>query len=402
MNCPEDVKTCSAICWNGKIEDGEDCENCKKDVRMCISSTCGDGKIDKEAWEECDNGDKNGKDGKCTKMCTKYDANQPNCWNGKIDAWENCDTCPVDLRGKCVIWWEWTWDNKLCWNGKIDVWENCDPADLTEKNRWKYGCSNSCKPLVSDNVLCNPNYDWEFLLNLSGSDILCLKWKLSKFSFNPNNLRWTRFCVNGNVSLWCLAYKTVCGDWIIGKWEDCQTCPEDLKDVCITGWEKQCWDGEIDKWEDCKTCPEDIGTPCIDDGKKKCWNKIIDEWEDCKTCPEDIGTPCIDDGKKKCWNKIIDEWEDCKTCPEDLKEKCIEPATLNEPEVIWPVVPKVTIVDLWHVENDNCNSCPCEYVDFFSDFMKWDNVRAKLWDKKLSVFYRYSNSVPVERFIGIK
>ena len=52
---------------------------------MCLTNTCGDGKIDRGAGEECDNGSENGKDGKCTKMCTKYDKNKPDCGNGEID-----------------------------------------------------------------------------------------------------------------------------------------------------------------------------------------------------------------------------------------------------------------------------------------------------------------------------
>ena len=128
---------------------------------MCISSTCGDGKIDKEAWEECDNGDKNGKDNKCTKMCTKYNANQPNCWNGKIDAWENCDTCPIDLWEKCVIWWEWTWDNKLCWNHKIDAWENCKncPEDVWECSAYCWNgeveAAEDCRNCPEDVKTCS-------------------------------------------------------------------------------------------------------------------------------------------------------------------------------------------------------------------------------------------------------
>jgi hypothetical protein len=31
---------------------------------------------------------------------------------------------------------------------------------------------------------------------------------------------------------------------------------------------------------------------------------------------------------------------------------------------------------------------------------KWDVVRAKLWDKKLWAFYRYSNSVAIDGFLN--
>ena len=101
-NCEKDVWKCSGICGDGKIEKWEDCNNCSKDVKMCLANTCGDGKIDRESWEECDNGDKNGSDGKCTKMCTKYDSSKPKCGNGEIDGWEKCETCAIDLWEKCV------------------------------------------------------------------------------------------------------------------------------------------------------------------------------------------------------------------------------------------------------------------------------------------------------------
>ena len=358
-NCPEDLKACSAECGNGKIEEWEDCESCPEDVKMCKSSTCGDGKVDKEAWEECDNGKNNGKDKKCTLMCTKYNGNKPNCGNGEIDSWEDCETCAVDLWEKCVIGWEWT-GGKLCGNGKIDAWENCDPNDLTKKNRWKYGCSNSCKSLENDNVLCNPDYDWEFLLNLSSSSNLCLKWNLYKFSYNSSNHRWTWFCVSGNLSLECSASKTVCGDWIVGKWEDCQKCPGDIKD------------------------------PCIDNGKIECWNKIIEIWEDCEKCPGDIKDPCVVIVDWFCGDWMIQSRENCRNCSKD----------------VWNCEPDIPVIvpynSWWYIENDNCNICPCEYVDFLSDFVQWDTVRAKLWDKKLSIFYRYSNPVAVDRFIDIR
>ena len=53
-NCEKDVGKCSAVCGDGKIQEAEDCKNCGADVKMCRSNTCGDGKVDKEAGEECD------------------------------------------------------------------------------------------------------------------------------------------------------------------------------------------------------------------------------------------------------------------------------------------------------------------------------------------------------------
>ena len=52
-------------------------------------------------------------------MCTIYDANKPDCGNGKIDKWEDCNTCSVDLWEKCVANWDKE-EKKTCGNGKID------------------------------------------------------------------------------------------------------------------------------------------------------------------------------------------------------------------------------------------------------------------------------------------
>jgi hypothetical protein len=32
---------------------------------------------------------------------------------------------------------------------------------------------------------------------------------------------------------------------------------------------------------------------------------------------------------------------------------------------------------------------------------RWDTIRAKLWDKPLFVFYRYSNVISIENFLNL-
>ena len=68
QNCSQDVWECTAFCGNGKIEKWEDCYNCPKDVKLCKSQTCWNGKIDTDAWEECDNGKNNWKDWKISRL----------------------------------------------------------------------------------------------------------------------------------------------------------------------------------------------------------------------------------------------------------------------------------------------------------------------------------------------
>ena len=309
-NCERDVWKCSAWCGNGKIEEWEDCKNCSKDVKMCKSSTCGDGKVDKEAWEECDNWKNNGKDKKCTKSCTKYQSDKPNCGNGEIDEWEDCKTCPVDLWEKCVDWW----NQKNCGNWVKDEWEECDMNDKTQKNWWVNGCSNSCQKIGENSWICNSDYDWKVLVNLTTSSNLCLKWVAKKFVFDVENVGWSWICIDETSQNFvkCIAQKSICWDFVVWDDEYCFNCPEDLKDICV------------------------------DNG---------------------------DDGV------IPDDETDDTEEPEDRE---------------------------WNITNEDCNSCPCEYADFSTDLAKWDTVRAKLWDKKLSAFYKNSNSLSLESFLGSK
>ena len=363
-NCEKDVWKCSAYCGNEKIEKWEDCNNCSKDVKLCRSIVYGNWVVDERAWEECDSGkDKDWNDVECTKMWTIYDENKPNCGNGEIDKWEDCDMCPVDLWEKCVAGWEKAWN--LCWDWVLNWGEQCDFRDDTKANWWTQWCSNSCQKVDKDSWECNTMYDWMNLTRLINSSDLCDRWVLRNFSFNANKLQWTRLCVNDNTNLFvkCFAKKSGCGDWVIWNDEKCYNCSLDLRDICVTDW-----DYSEDENCKCGECPEKLKSICIDD------------WED-------------------------DDEENCKCgeCPEKLKERCIKPDDVDIPDIIQsPDEPQISEDDWWYVENDNCSACPCEYVDFSTELTKWDTVRAKLWDKSLSVFYRYSNSTALETFIDVE
>ena len=338
-NCEEDVWKCNATCGNGKIEIAEDCNNCKKDVKLCRNVTCGNWEIDKEAWEECDNWSENGKDNKCTIMCTKYDPNKPKCWNGVIDndAWEDCKTCPVDLWEKCVAEWEKV---IICGNNEIEETEDCRNC---EEDVWKCNatCGNGKIEIAED---CN------------------------------NCKKDVKLCRN-----------VTCGNWEIDKeaWEECDNWSENGKDnkctIMCTKYDPnkpKCWNGVIDNdaWEDCKTCPVDL------------WEKCVAEWEKVIICG----------------NNEIDEWEDCNTCPKDVKDWCVIPYNPEiEEELIPEEVPEIEDIKR-NIKNENCNTCPCEYADFSTDLTRWDIIRAKLWDKNFPVFYRYSNSVSVESLLDFK
>ena len=252
----------------------------------------------------------------------------------------------------------------MCWNGKKEEWESCDPKDIKKTNWWNGRCSELCEILSEDSTLCNPLYNWMFLESLLNSSDLCILWTLKEFSFNISKLRWGWMCVNSDetLSVNCFANKSICWDWYVGENEKCDNCQVDLWDICMTNWDKT-----LDN-PDCK----------------------------CDECPEKLKDICMTN-----WDKTLDN-PDCKCdeCPEKLKDICMTnwDKTPDNPDI--PNFPEESD-DEWNVTNDNCNICPCEYADFSVDLIKWDLVRAKLWDKSLLEIYRYSNSVALENFLEL-
>ena len=477
-NCEEDIKKCIPTCGNGKYDKWETCTNCPQDLGECPNS-CGNGEV--ELPEECDNWEKNWKDGiclesckalkqycgngkkewkevcdngknngiytwenSCTVSCTRFNPNNPECWNGKQDVWEDCWTCPEDLKRACM-WvcgdgvlnmneecdnWEKNWKDgactfeckipedskKYCGNKIVEreLWEECD---LWVRNGFSIECSSTCKKIPSNIECWNGILEtWEecdYGKDLNGNEwINCgtnckekTKCENGKYDDGEN-------CENCPQDLWkdCKP-EPVCGDSYPDIEENCLDCPED---VWICNW--FCGNGKVDTWEQCdpndesKTNWWDYGcsTGCKINlvGDAECnnqynWQTLLELKSDFNLCNKweissfsfenNVWTRlCLNDvvsvkcaaQKTDCWNWVMNEGEDCENCPDDCEN----------PEVIE---------DWWKIENDDCNSCPCEYVDFSSDLTRWDTVRAKLWDKKLSVFYRYSNSVSLENFLKI-
>jgi len=300
---------------------------------------------------------------------------------------------------------------------------------LTRTNRWSGWCSELCSVLSGNSSFCNPVYNWMIFENIINSSNLCLTWSLVNFSFNVVKLRWSWMCVSSgsNVSQNCFANKSICWDGYIGRNEKCENCSKDLKDDCIDDWNDS---------SDCKCeeCPENLKADCVqpvnpgwDDNpdckceecpenlKADCVQPVSPGWDDnpdcgCDECPEKLGADCI---------KLVNPgWDDnpdcgCDECPEKLGADCIKlvnpgwddnPNGPNNPKgddnPNGPDNPDED--DVWEIENADCNSCPCEYVDFSTDLARWDSLRAKLWDKVLSEVYRYSNSVSLESFLDLR
>ena len=321
------------VCGDWEININEECDNWERNWRdgECTfeckipedsKKYCGNKIVEGELWEECDLWVRNGFSPECSSTCKKIPSNIE-CWNRILEAWEECDYGKdlngrewINCDGKCK-------EKEKCWNLRRDEWENCEncPEDL-----W-----DSCNP--EDVWICN--------------------W----------------FCGNGKVD----------------TWEQCDPNDESKKNWWDYGCSTGCKINLVDdaecndqyNWQTLLELKSDFNL--CNRWRVSSFSLNNNMWT--RLCMNDVASVKCSAQKTNCWNWVLDEWETCENCPIDCPEPIID--------------------DEWKIENDDCNSCPCEYVDFSSDLTRWDTVRAKLWDKKLSVFYRYSNNVDVENFLKI-
>jgi cysteine-rich repeat protein len=132
----------TAICGNGEIEDGEDCDSTEGCSTSCLkegsSTTCGDNVLDDS--EECDDGNTDNGDG-CSSVCLNEGAASPNsiCGNGRVEhsvvyGGEDCDESE-GCSSQCLNTGSEAAGTATCGNGEIEDGEDCDGTT---------GCSASC------------------------------------------------------------------------------------------------------------------------------------------------------------------------------------------------------------------------------------------------------------------
>ncbi len=192
-------------CGDGALQTGEECDDgntnngdgcasgctleanytCTGSPSVCTATPgnpiCGDGKIQANSQEVCDDGNTNNGDG-CSSACAVEsgyncvaDANgksvctaqaQPTCGDGKIEGAEACDdhntassdgcssTCTVEANYNCtgqpsICTYTPPTPPAVCGNAKVETGESCDDGNTTDND----GCTSTCT--VEPNYTCN-------------------------------------------------------------------------------------------------------------------------------------------------------------------------------------------------------------------------------------------------------
>jgi hypothetical protein len=153
----------------------------------------------------------------CTTKCKAFDPNNPKCWNGEKDEWEDCESCPDDLEWQCEA---------KCWDWIVsEPYEQCDP----KSKDWNVECTETCQKKEVDclnwdcNTICNKSIDKDCDGCLDDKD------PCPELAWDPN---WTYECC---PELPPGPPETLCPDWDCPLINPiCNQCPCQFADYSNT------------------------------------------------------------------------------------------------------------------------------------------------------------------------
>lgn len=261
----EEVKI--PLCGDFILDDGEECESgdypfC---TPWCTFPRCGDGYVQPESVEKCDDGNDDNTDW-CTSEC-RY----PRCGDGFVyEGHEECDEGPFGTGeyggGKCTAKCQFA---PFCGDGEVDSLEECDPEAPVQE------AGGNC----ADNCVWVPDSCGDGVLQ---GDEEC----------DDGNLIDTDSCIN--------CKDAVCGDNFVWQGEeDCDDGNDHTEDWCLPDctW-PSCGDGFVSGLEVCdnpldhnlenyNSCSED----CMTQGPH-CGDGVIQaEFEDCESEDPSVCSP---------------------------------------------------------------------------------------------------------------
>ncbi|MBU2260293.1 DUF4215 domain-containing protein, partial [Patescibacteria group bacterium] len=263
--------TTAAVCPNGVVEAGEDCddngesETCDLD---CTSVSCGDETINTTAGETCDEGELNGEPNHCNDTCDGTTI--PVCPNGVVEAGEDCDdngeseTCDAD----CSF--------ATCGDGTTNVsaGETCDDSGESVL------CDADCSAVTCGDGTTNVSAGEE--CDDSGESASCD----SDCSFAT--------CGDGSVN--STAEETCDDGELNGQ-------PNHCNDTCDGTTDPVCQNGVVEAEEDCDdgaesaTCDADCTfVSCGDGTTNTTAGEFCDDAGDSLTCDSDCTAAVCPDG----------------------------------------------------------------------------------------------------------
>lgn len=248
------------VCGNGRVETGEECDDgidvnndetadtCRTD---CTNPACGDGVVDTERGETCDDANLENGDG-CTDACAVEfcgdsvvnNNGSEDCDDGELNA-DEPDAC----RTNCAL--------PLCADGIVDPGngEECDDANTVDED----GCTGDCILEFCGDEIVQAGLGEECDLGnqLGGnSDTVpdgcrttCVEAFCGDGVIDPSN---DESCDDGNTNNadGCTNNCTICGDGVLDEGEDCddgEGNSDVLPDACRTDCSfASCGDGVVD------------------------------------------------------------------------------------------------------------------------------------------------------------
>ncbi len=271
-----DIVPCMPFCGDGRCDAyttyQEDCVSCMQDCGICftIVPICGDGVVQTERGEECDDGNLLSGDG-CNGLCRRewcgdgITQNDEECDDGNIIAGDGCNP-------KCGV--------EECGNGRIDTGESCDDGNDDDSD----GCTSLCRqPSCGDGVWQPGEFcDDGNLIVGDGCDPACR----------------VEFCGNGRVD-----FGESCDD---GNTEDGDACLS----TCVLA---SCGDGFISLDETCDDGNTEMGDGCDADCQLEgCGNGRRESDEACDDGNQVSGDGCAENCVLEyCGDGIINNGEAC-------------------------------------------------------------------------------------------
>ncbi|EDM75157.1 putative lipoprotein [Plesiocystis pacifica SIR-1] len=135
----------AAACGDGVVQQGEECDDGNQDdtdacSSDCVAAYCGDGIV--QIGEGCDDGNDNDFD-ECSNDCSPA-----SCGDGVVNGTDECDDGNSSNTDGCTN----ACNLPACGDGYVQQGEECDDGNGNNND----GCTNSCQEPDCDGVLLNP------------------------------------------------------------------------------------------------------------------------------------------------------------------------------------------------------------------------------------------------------